>query len=58
MACPHAAGAAALWWEAIRAEGRRPTPDAVRSKLLATAVTAPFANPDEVDIGHGMIVAP
>ncbi len=58
MACPHAAGVAALWWEAIRSEGRRATPDAVRNRLLTAAVTTPFADADENDIGQGLVVSP
>ena len=59
MACPHVAGVAALWWEAIRKGGRRPTPTNVRAELLARARRDVFGDgAAEVDIGQGLVTAP
>jgi subtilisin family serine protease len=59
MACPHVAGCAALWWQAL---SERPVPltaDAVTARLRASADAAVFA--DDVDIadrGEGLVQAP
>lgn len=59
MACPHVAGVAALWWEAIRKSGRTPTPLNVRSELIATARRDDFGVvASEVDVGQGLVTAP
>lgn len=59
MACPHVAGLAALWWEAIRRGGRTPTALNVRAALIASARREAFAGADaEVDIGQGLATAP
>ncbi|APZ52776.1 S8 family peptidase [Salipiger abyssi] len=59
MACPHAAGIAALWWEAQRASGSPATAEAVRARLLATC-TAAGIDPatDALDRGQGLVQAP
>lgn len=36
MACPHVAGVAALWWEALRARALPATAPAVTARILAT----------------------
>jgi subtilisin family serine protease len=59
MACPHVAGVAALWWEALRATPIKTTATAVAAKLLATARAGVFApNVDAADRGLGLITAP
>jgi len=59
MACPHVAGVAALWWEAVRKSGRTPTPANVRAQLIASARNDVFENiAGEVDVGQGLVTAP
>lgn len=58
MACPHVAGVAALWWEAIRSDGRTPTPTNVKAQLIAKTRRDVFDDPAEVDIGQGLVTAP
>ncbi len=59
MACPHVAGVAALWWEALRAAPVPATATAVVAKLLASARPDVFAqNVDVADRGLGLITAP
>ena len=58
MACPHVAGVAALWWEAIAASGRKPNSRNVRAQLIAQATRDGVVDMDEVDLGQGMVVAP
>ena len=59
MACPHMAGLAALWWDAIRRGGRTPTALNVRAALIGSARREAFAGADaEVDIGQGLATAP
>jgi subtilisin family serine protease len=59
MACPHVAGAAALWWEAVHAGGRAPTARNVSARLLSSTRSDLFLDGnDEADIGQGMITAP
>lgn len=59
MACPHVAGVAALWWEALRASPINATADAVIAKLLATTRTSTFApTVDPADRGLGIVTAP
>jgi len=58
-ACAHAAGVAALWWEAIERGDSPATATAVRQRLLATAQTKGFApSALEVDRGAGRVRAP
>ncbi|GAN97756.1 peptidase S8/S53 subtilisin kexin sedolisin [Komagataeibacter europaeus NBRC 3261] len=59
MACPHVAGVAALWWEAIRRTGTRPTARNVAARILASArmdVLVPRSK--EGDVGQGLVTAP
>lgn len=59
MACPHVAGVAALWWEAIRKGGRMPTPTNVRAALIDKARREPFGQSyAELDFGQGLVTAP
>jgi subtilisin family serine protease len=59
MACPHVAGVAALWWEAVRASTVPPSPRVVLAKLLANARLSGFAPAvDPVDRGAGIVAAP
>ena len=58
MACPHVAGVAALWWEAIDASGKKATARNVRAQLIATARSEGILQWDEVDVGQGVVVAP
>jgi subtilisin family serine protease len=59
MACPHVAGVAALWWEALRATPIQTTGTAVVAKLLASARTNVFVpNADAADRGLGLVTAP
>ena len=59
MACPHVAGVAALWWEALRAEGTTPGASNVSARIVATARRDVFgAAPDEADVGQGLVTAP
>ena len=57
MACPHVAGLAALWWQKIAQSGETPTPDKVREKMFANAVTTRLLA-DEIDRGRGRALAP
>lgn len=59
MACPHVAGVAALWWEAIQKTGVTPTASNVVARILAAArrdVLAPGI--EEIDVGQGLVTAP
>lgn len=59
MACPHAAGVAALWWEWAETEVGRATGDFVRAKLVAECNRERFAPGLTVaDRGAGMVRAP
>lgn len=58
MACPHVAGAAALWWESITKAKRTATPMNVRAQLIASARRTGFTANEEIDIGQGMVMAP
>lgn len=59
MACPHVAGVAALWWEALARSGVRPTARNVAARLLATARRDVFGpGSDEADFGQGCVTAP
>jgi subtilisin family serine protease len=59
MACPHVAGVATLWWQAIRNSSVPPTATTVTAKLLATARTNVFkTGVDVADRGMGLATAP
>lgn len=59
MACPHVAGVAALWWEAIKARRLKPTATNVLAQLLGTANRKPFGEDGlEEDVGQGLVGAP
>lgn len=59
MACPHVAGVAALWWEAVRASPVPTTARTVLAKLLASARTDVFSpGADVADRGVGLVRAP
>jgi subtilisin family serine protease len=58
MACPHAAGIAALWFEELRSQGLRAGGTALQAKLRSTCRTGVFAALDEADVGVGLVTAP
>lgn len=59
MACPHVAGVAALWWEAVRDQGLPATAKTVVAKLLANARTDGLdPSVDMADRGVGLVRAP
>ncbi len=59
MACPHVAGVAALWWQAMRESSNQHTPAIVIAKLLASARADVFAaEVDKADRGQGLVTAP
>jgi len=59
MACPHVAGLAALWWEAVREQSLPQKATVVQSKLLSAAVTSALAPTVAVaDRGYGLAQAP
>jgi subtilisin family serine protease len=59
MACPHVAGVAALWWQAVRGMPMPATARTVQARLLAAAqVTGFAAGVDVEDRGVGLARAP
>ncbi len=59
MACPHVAGVAALWWQALGAANLPLTNRAVEARLLASAARGEFApGVDISDRGQGLVQAP
>ena len=59
MACPHVAGCAALWWQALSGRPVPLTADAVTARLRANADPAVFADGvDIADRGEGLVQAP
>jgi subtilisin family serine protease len=59
MACPHVAGVAALWWEAVGPIGLLTTAPTVAAKLRASARIDVFApGLDAADRGAGLVMAP
>jgi subtilisin family serine protease len=60
MACPHVAGVAALWWQAMVQAGLDPNPAQVARRLLTTCRLSGLGMGarDRVDIGDGLVQAP
>src|SRR5205823_3019524 len=59
MATPHAAGIAALWWQALRQMMPPPKARSVVARLIATARKPVFATVvDPMDRGEGLVTAP
>lgn len=59
MACPHVAGIASLWWEAVQQSGQPSAAEQVIAKLLGHARTDFFASAaDAADGGMGFVTAP
>lgn len=59
MACPHVAGVAALWWEALQRTGTRPNARNITARLLASARKDVFEpGLDAGDFGEGLVTAP
>src|SRR5262249_12031898 len=60
MACPHVAGVAALWWEALRKSGAvRPSASLVMANIVSRARTDVFApTVTPADPGNGIATAP
>ena len=57
MACPHVAGVAALWGEAIRKKGQSVTAELLKSNLLSRA-RLDRVDGDPTDVGVGLVQAP
>ncbi|MFD1985477.1 S8 family serine peptidase [Mesorhizobium newzealandense] len=58
MACPHVAGVAALWWQAIAASKVRATAESVTIRLLGSASVDKLPNFDPGDAEYGLAIAP
>jgi subtilisin family serine protease len=58
MACPHVAGAAALWWQAVRKQGLPANAASVAAKLLATANPTRIVGFEKSLHGHGLARTP
>jgi subtilisin family serine protease len=59
MACPHAAGVAALWWEYVRSHGLPRRADIVSTRMIAAARPDVFTQATtEPDRGCGLVSAP
>jgi subtilisin family serine protease len=59
MACPHAAGVAALWWEASRERGLPVTARIVSARILASCHTRGLeSSATAAGYGSGLITAP
>lgn len=57
MACPHAAGVAALWWQAIAAKGQAGAFN-VTSNMISSASRDRLVGISQADVGEGLIKAP
>ena len=59
MACPHVAGLAALWWQALGAANLPLTNRAVEARMIASATRSGFAaGVEAADRGQGLAQAP
>lgn len=59
MACPHAAGVAALWWQALRHSTGLANAQSVALRLSATARSGVFATGfSRAEFGDGLVTAP
>ena len=59
MATPHVAGLAAVWWQALKAQGVPVNSVTVTARLLASARTDVIAAGEDIaDRGVGLAVAP
>lgn len=59
MACPHVAGVAALWWEAVANRGRKPAATNVVARLIGSARNDVFGvSYREIDMGQGLATSP
>jgi subtilisin family serine protease len=58
MACPHVAGLAALWWDAVRRGPGRKNAAAVQSRLLVNARYDRLEGDNPADYGAGLPRAP
>ncbi|WP_227285329.1 S8 family serine peptidase [Boseongicola sp. H5] len=59
MACPHVAGVAALWWQALAGAGVPLTSRAVEARMLASATRDGFVDGTDIaDRGQGLVQAP
>jgi subtilisin family serine protease len=58
MACPHVAGAAALWWEHLRRSQGSAGGTNVQAHLRASARRNPISEFDPVDVGLGLVSCP
>jgi subtilisin family serine protease len=59
MACPHVAGVASLWWEAVQAMLLPVAANVVVAKMLAACRLDGFApDVDSADRGNGLVTAP
>lgn len=59
MACPHVAGAAALWFEAVMKRGLPPRADVVWAQMIAAASFSKIApNQSPFDVGVGCVQVP
>lgn len=57
MACPHVAGVAALWWQAVAAKGR-PGALSVSAKVVASCTRDGLVDTGQEDVGEGLVRAP
>ena len=57
MACPHVAGVAALWWQAVAERGKAGALN-VGAKVIASAVRDGLVDTGQEDVGEGLVKAP
>jgi subtilisin family serine protease len=58
MACPHAAGVALLWWQALAAQGLPTNSSSVSARLIARASKARILGYNQFLHGNGVATAP